>query len=91
MATLRQDRGSPDRAPMPEGKRERIIDRVLAMRLAPWRPSMQEIANAIADDWPGVQASQIHSLVAGLATRENALRRAVDLRTAQRTGRIESG
>lgn len=78
-------------APMPPEKRTRIHDRVLALRVAPWKPSLEEIARAIADDWPGVTADQVRGVVAGLASKERAVLAAVASKTTLRTARRESG
>jgi hypothetical protein len=63
--------------PMPQEHKERIRDRVMALRFAPWRPSLEEIARAVEPWWPGVTADQIRGVVAGLASKEAAIRRAM--------------
>lgn len=92
MPNLRTDKGRPDRAPMPEGNRERIYDRVLCWQFMPGpKLSLQQKALALRDLWPGVEASQVRSLIAGLAYRETRIRQAMNAAKAERTARLESG
>ena len=78
--------------PMPAQHRARIHDRVMALRFAPWRPSLEEIARAVEPWWPGVTANQIRGVVAGLASKEEAVRRAMrEGKRAIATAALESG
>lgn len=78
-------------APMPKQNRSRIHDRVLALRVAPWKPSLEEIARAIENDWPGVTADQVRGVVAGLASKERAIHSALARKSATGGARRESG
>lgn len=66
-------RGTP--CPMPEGAKQKIHDRILGMRFMPGKTyTLEEIATAIQDVWPGAQANHVRGVVAGLASTEARIR-----------------
>lgn len=76
-------------APMPEHNRSRIHDRVIGLRFMPGKKyTLAQIALTLSDLWPGVTANQVRGLVAGLASKEAAIRAAMEERRALR---VESG
>lgn len=80
------------KAPIPEANRTRIHDRVMGLRFMPGkRYSLAQMALALSDLWPGVTANQVRGVIAGLASKERAIREAMDVRDAERTARLESG
>jgi hypothetical protein len=77
---------------MPAANRQRIHDRVLGMRFMPGvKYNCEQMALACSDLWPGVTAAQMKGVVAGLASKEKAIREALAVRESERTRRIESG
>jgi hypothetical protein len=51
----------------------------------------EQMALACSDLWPGVTAAQMKGVVAGLASKEAAIRAVMAEREAERTRRLESG
>jgi hypothetical protein len=77
---------------MPLANRTRIHDRVMGLRFMPGkRYSLAQIALALSDLWPGVEPNQVRGVIAGLASKEKAIREAMAARNAERTARLESG
>lgn len=85
--------------PMPPGNKSRIHDRILGMRFMPGEPyTLEQMAAAVQDLWPGAQANHVRGVVAGLASTEAYIRRQMAIREAkraerrtERTLRLESG
>lgn len=85
--------------PMPPENKRRIHDRILGMRFMPGEPyTLDQIARAVQDLWPGAEANHVRGVVAGLASTEKLLREqmkarnlARDAAKAKRTPALESG
>jgi len=79
-------------APMPKHNQTRIHDRLLGMRFMPGRPyTLDEMANAVGDLWPGVTAAQVKGTLAGLASKEKWIREQMAYREGLRALASESG
>jgi hypothetical protein len=84
---------------MPTGNKRLIHDRILTMRFMPGEPySLEQMARAVQDLWPGAEANHVRGVVAGLASTEALIRKqmvergiARDAARAKRTPALESG
>ena len=65
--------------PMPPQNKRRIHDRILGMRFMPGKPySLEQMAIAIQDLWPGAEANHVRGVVAGLASTEKLIRKQME-------------
>lgn len=72
-------------APMPPHNRTRIHDRVMGLRFMPGKAySLEQIALALSDLWPGVTPNQVRGTIAGLQSREDAIRAVMEERALAR-------
>lgn len=84
---------------MPEGNKRKIHDRILGMRFMPGKPyTLEQMALAVQDLWPGAEVNHVRGVVAGLASTEAMIREqmkkrglARDAARAKRTPALESG
>lgn len=75
--------------PMPPQNRQKIHDRLLVMRFMPGKPyTLEQMAAAVDDLWPGVTANHVRGAIAGLASKEKAIRARFGLRSFRESPQV---